>query len=252
VKISLITVTYNCVETIEETIASISNQTFRDFEWIVIDGGSSDGTLKLIKSYNLHTILVSESDRGIYDALNKGISLASGNIIGILHGDDTFVNQDTLQTINDVFDLNSVTDGIYGDLLYVSRYKKKIIRSWRSGYYTPSKIKYGWMAPHPTIFLKMEIFKKVGFYKTQYKISSDYDFIIRLFSNNVVMHYINEPLVSMKMGGVSNRSIGLLFEKLLEDIQVVRSNNAGNIFTIICKCLRKLPQFLCSYSTKRK
>ena len=130
--ISLITVTLNSVSTIEDTINSIRCQNFKDFEWIVIDGGSTDGTLELISAHNLHTILVSQSDNGIYDAINKGISLASGDVIGILHGDDTFINQNVLKLINETFLENPDFDGIYGDLIYINRYKRKVIKKFIS------------------------------------------------------------------------------------------------------------------------
>lgn len=242
--ISLITITYNSIATIEDTIISIRNQSFKEFEWIVIDGGSTDGTLELIKSYNLHTILVSQPDDGIYDALNKGISFASGGVIGILHSDDTFFNNDVLKVINETFLLNPDFDGIYGDLIYVNRYNKKVIRTWRSSQYTTAKIRFGWMPPHPTIYIKSQIFSKVGIYNLRYKISADYDFIIRLFAINVKLIYINSPLVYMKMGGVSNRSIGSLIQKYKEDLHIVRSNKMGNVLTIICKSLIKFPQFI--------
>ena len=181
---SIITATYNSAKTINETIDSLLAQTFKSFEVIIIDGLSTDNTLIKIKNYNDPRIRInSDKDEGIFDALNKGISKANGNIIGFLHSDDTLNNKDTLKVISENFDLD--TDGTYGDLCYVSSANPdKIIRNWISNNFSDRSLKFGWMPPHPTLFLRKAVYDKHGSFKLDYKVSSDYDFILRIFKDS--------------------------------------------------------------------
>ena len=243
--ISIITATYNAEKTIETAIKSVLNQSYPNIEYIIVDGNSSDNTLNIINSYKskIHHI-ISEPDKGIYDAINKGIQLASGNIIGVLHADDVFYNEKTLEQITNTF-LNEDCDATYGDLQYVNASNiEKIIRYWKSSIFTPKLLKTGWMPPHPTLFVKKEIFEQIGTYNLKYKIAADYDFILRLFSNrSYKFKYIPSVITRMRVGGASNKSIKNIIRKSKEDIDALKQNNIGGVFTLIWKNLSKLPQF---------
>jgi GT2 family glycosyltransferase len=241
---SIITATYNSAKTINETIDSLQAQTFKNFEIIIIDGLSTDNTLIKIKNYNDPRIRInSDKDEGIFDALNKGISKANGNIIGFLHSDDTLNNKDTLKVISENFD--SGTDGTYGDLCYVSfANPDKIIRNWISNNFSDKSLKFGWMPPHPTLFLRKAVYNKHGSFKLDYKVSSDYDFILRIFKDsNLTFKYIPHIVTNMKLGGNSNRDIKNISIKLFEDYQIIRKNRVGNIFTLFLKNFSKISQF---------
>ncbi|MCW3807697.1 glycosyltransferase family 2 protein [Plebeiibacterium marinum] len=243
--ISIITATYNAEKTIETAIKSVLNQSYPNIEYIIVDGNSSDNTLNIINSYKskIHHI-ISEPDKGIYDAINKGIQLASGNIIGVLHADDVFYNEKTLEQIANTF-LNEDCDATYGDLQYVNASNiEKIIRYWKSSIFTPKLLKTGWMPPHPTLFVKKEIFEQIGTYNLKYKIAADYDFILRLFSNrSYKFKYIPSVITRMRVGGASNKSIKNIIRKSKEDIDALKQNNIGGVFILIWKNLSKLPQF---------
>jgi glycosyltransferase involved in cell wall biosynthesis len=243
-RFSIIT-TYNSAKTIKQTIDSLLAQTFKNFEILIIDGLSTDDTIKIIKSYNDSRINVySETDKGIYDALNKGIYRSIGGIIGFLHSDDTFYNDNVLSDIYNSFD--SQIDGVYGDLNYVSADNQNIIiRNWVSDNFNPEMLKKGWMPPHPTLFLKNKVYEKHGNFKTEYSISSDYDFILRIFKDEeLCFKYLNKKLVNMKIGGSSNKSLNKILIKLREDYKIIKSNGIGNLCTLISKNFTKISQFL--------
>ena len=175
-KISIITCVLNSSNVIKKSINSFQKQVYKNKEHIIIDGGSTDGTLKVIdKLKNKNLILSSSSDKGIFDALNKGINLSSGNIIGILHSDDFYKNNKVLKIVADAFK-NNDADLVYGDLVYVTKYQPfRKLRYWKAGEYFEKNLRNGWMPPHPAVFIKKDVFNKIGKYKTNYKISSDYD-----------------------------------------------------------------------------
>lgn len=215
-------------------------------EHIIIDGNSTDGTSEIIQS-RLHEniIYLRESDNGIYSALNKGLKMATGDIVGILHSDDLFYDSNILNCIQSEF-LNPRINVVYGDLDYVSKLNtSKIVRKWKSGTFNINKLIFGWMPPHPTLFIRTDFAKTVGMYNEYYSISSDYDYILRCFSNkDVSAQYICKTLVKMRVGGVSNRSIGKIIEKMIQDYKIIRSNNTGGIITIALKNLTKVTQFV--------
>ena len=245
-KISIITCVLNNSELIKKSLKSFQNQTYKKKEHIIVDGGSTDGTLDVIKKSKKKNLKLSiSSDNGIYDALNKGIRLSSGDIIGILHSDDFYKNKKVLQTIVDTFK-NTNADLVYGDLVYVSKkFPFKVLRYWKAGKFIKKNIYNGWMPPHPTVFLKKDIFDKIGKYKTNYKISSDYDFLIRVLTKkNIKKIYIPKILVNMRVGGMSNKSFKNLFKKSIEDFKIIKKNKIGGIFTLINKNYSKLSQFL--------
>ncbi|MDC0511110.1 glycosyltransferase [bacterium] len=241
-KISIITVVYNNITSIEKCLMSVANQSYDHIEHIVIDGGSFDGTIDIIKKYSDNIdIFISESDRGIYDALNKGISIASGDVIGFLHSDDEFFDKNVLMNVANNF-LESDIDAMYANLQYVNG--SQIVRSWYSSAYSKSSIFFGWMPPHPTLYLKSSIYKDIGNFSLHYNISADYEFICRLFSiERYNISYFDIFLVKMHVGGASNASLNNIILKMKEDLSIMRKYSKNSLFTLICKNLRKLPQF---------
>lgn len=242
--ISIITAVFNRKETIEAAISSIQNQSYKDVEHIVVDGGSIDGTLDILRSVLLGNFkLISEVDDGIYDAINKGISLSSGDVIGLMHSDDFYADAEVLADVAKLFCDPSI-DIVYGDLDYVSKNNPtQIIRKWVSGKYSKSNIHVGWMPPHPTLFIRKKVFNIIGSYSMQYKISSDYDFTLRLFKGEFKSAYLARTLIKMRTGGTSNLSMLSLINKSREDYRIIKDHHLGGIFTLIFKNLRKFPQF---------
>lgn len=242
--ISIITATYNSEKTIKESIDSILSQTFKNFEINIIDGLSSDKTLSIINDYNDSRIKVySEKDKGIFDALNKGIEKSNGDIIGFLHSDDFFADRNTLDSIFRNFEHE--IHGIYGNLRYVSSNNpERIIRNWVSKPFKHSSLKYGWMPPHPSLFLRKSVYDKHGNFNLDYKVSSDYDFIVRIFKDSSLsFKYIPYTITNMKLGGNSNRDLKNIIIKLSEDYSIIRKNEIGNINTLLGKNFSKISQF---------
>ncbi len=244
-KISIVTAVYNRVATIRETIESVAAQSYHSIEHIVQDGCSTDGTLDAIQITANHRVnLVSEPDSGIYDGINRGIKRANGDVIGLMHSDDLFAHEGVLMMIADALsDLR--IDGVYGDLQYVAADNPMhVVRHWQAGKYQPIKLKRGWMPPHPTLYLRREIFDQWGLYDTSYQIAADYDAMLRyLVKGQIKLAYIPEVLVKMRVGGESNRSLGRVLLKSREDLQAVRQNSVGGMVTVAYKNLSKLPQF---------
>jgi glycosyltransferase len=244
-KVSIITAVRNGAETLKDCIEGVRNQTY-PAEHIIIDGASTDGTLDVIAEYRSNIAkVVSEPDSGIYDALNKGMRLASGDVIGLLHGDDFYTHDRVLESVADVFE-NQNVDSCYGDLLYVNKNDtNKVIRYWKSSPYTPGKFRQGWMPPHPTFFVKREIYQKYGYFNTDFRIAADYELMLRfLEKHKISTYYIPEVLIKMRLGGASNKSIKNLFIKSSEDYKAWKVNNLnGGLFTIFLKNFSKIPQF---------
>jgi len=245
-RFSIITAVWNRAGTIGEAMQSLQAQRFCSWEHLVQEGYSWGGTLAAIRSLAYaQTSLESAPDDGIYDALNKGIRRARGEIIGLLHSDDLFEHQEVLKHISEVFEQSDI-DGIYGDLVYVAKDdSEKVIRYWRAGEYNFTSLRRGWMPPHPTLFLRREIFERYGSYDTSFRISADYEAILRwLVKFNLRLVYIPEVLVRMRVGGASNRSLKQILYKMREDYQALRLNQVGGIGVIIAKNLRKISQFV--------
>lgn len=243
--ISIITVTYNSVNTLDYTIRSLRNQSFRNFEYIVVDGASTDGTLSVIeKNDDIISRWISEPDKGIYDAINKGIAMANGKYVGLIHADDILASNDTLQIIADTL-IAKQPDAIYGNLDYVAANDiNRVIRRWISNDFTPSLLKKGWMPAHPTLYIERTWFQKLGKYNKTMKISADYDFILRLFSQpGIKTVFINHCIVKMRVGGASNRSLKNIMVKMKEDYQSIKRNGIGGISTLIVKNTSKIHQF---------
>lgn len=245
-KISIITATFNSEKSIQRTIDSVKSQDYHNIEHIIIDGGSTDNTVKIIES-NINNIakFVSEKDKGIYDALNKGIRLATGDIIGFLNSDDVFTNKHVISRIINCFSVKK-TDVVYGNLVYQSKdeHNKKTIRYWRSNIYSPGCLKWGWMPPHPTLYCKRNIYEEWGLYDDNFNISADYDFILRIFKQpSVSKSFLPTIMVKMDVGGVSNKSLKNIIQKSKEDFRAIHKNGTGNYFTLLFKNLRKISQF---------
>ena len=214
-------------------------------EHIVIDGGSDDGTLPILKARQADlAVLVSEPDAGVYDGLNKGIARATGDIVGLLHADDVFAGPEVLSRVAAAFE-DPAVDAVYGDLEYVARDDlSRVIRHWSAGEYDSSRLRWGWMPPHPTLYLRRSLYERFGGFDTRYRIAADYDLMLRMLTRmegKVV--YIPEVLVRMRLGGISNRSLRSIARKSREDYQAIRANRIGGPGTLVSKNLRKLPQF---------
>lgn len=245
-KISIITVVYNGEAFLKNCIESVINQNYKNVEYILIDGASTDDTLQIVEKYrpNFHHV-VSEPDQGLYDAINKGIKLATGTIIGLLNADDTLADQHVLKRIADEFAQNENIDGVYGDLNYVHPANENIIRKWKSKPSSYKDIEMGWMPAHPTLYLKRELFIKFGNYALDMGTAADYDLILRYFHHHrIEASYLPYLLVNMRTGGVSNKSLGSLIKALKNDFKALRRNNIPKpLFVLLNKKFAKLSQF---------
>lgn len=246
-KVSIITVSYNSAETIEETIQSVISQDYPSIEYIIIDGKSTDQTLDIVRKYeDKIATLVSEKDKGIYDALNKGISMATGDIVGLLHADDLYSNYQVISDIVAQFK-QSHADAVYADLNYVDRIDtNRIIRKWKSGEYKEGMFKKGWMPPHPTFFVKRECYTKYGIFNLKLRSSADYELMLRLIHvNKIRLSYLPKMIVNMRAGGQSNVSLMNRLKGNKEDRMAWELNNIKpGLFTLIRKPLSKLLQYL--------
>ena len=243
--ISIITATWNCFETITDCLDSVASQTYKNYEHIVVDGGSSDGTVEVLNmNREKLAVFISEPDLGIYDALNKGIAQSSGNIIGFLHADDFYGDVKSLENIAEIFKDPSVC-GVYGDLQYVSKSNiNKIVRQWRSSSFNPNKLRWGWMPPHPTLYVRRDWYMGLGRFDINYHISADYFSILSMFSNEKFKSvYIPRVLVKMRTGGESNKSLKNLFLKSREDLNALRRSGVGGIWSLFAKNISKISQF---------
>jgi glycosyltransferase len=244
-KFSVITAVYNRVATIGDALDSVRAQTWPDVEHVVIDGASTDGTLELLQARRDGiSVLVSEPDKGIYDALNKGIARATGDVIGLMHSDDLYADQRVLADVSAALDDPKV-DAVYGDLDYVAQDDtSRVIRRWRSGAYSPELLRRGWMPPHPTLYLRRQVIERWGAFDGQYRIAADYDAVLRYFGRGGIRPaYVPRVLVKMRVGGESNRSVGRMMRKSKEDYTALRRNQIGGLATLARKNFSKLGQF---------
>ena len=241
-KISIITISYNSENSISETFQSVKNQSFNNYEYLLIDGGSSDRTITIAKNQDHITKIVSEPDKGIYDALNKGIKNATGDIIGFLHSDDTFYDENSLQKIANAFDDN--TDCVFGDLIYTDK-DEKITRLWKGSDFVKGTFKKGWKPAHPTFYCRRSVYEKWGLYDDSFKIAGDFELMLRFFEkHNIRPKYIPHKLVNMKLGGVSNRSLKNKIDILKEEYSAFHQNSIPfNKLTYTLSKLQALRQF---------
>lgn len=247
--ISIITATFNSAKTLKDTIQSVLRQTNKDFEYLIIDGGSTDETIDIVKSYESEFSgrlkWVSEKDQGIYDAMNKGIKMASGDVVGILNSDDYFTSDDILQTVADAFKCQEI-DAIYGDIHFIrDGNPQKCIRYYSSRMFRPFWLRFGFMPAHPSFFCKREIFDKAGLYSLDYKIGADYEMMVRLFKRlKIKTLYVNKDFVTMRTGGASNTNVRSRLTLIEEDVKACRENGIyTNRFFIMLKFLYKIFEF---------
>lgn len=245
-KITIITAVYNRAGTVGEAVGSVQSQNHSDLEHLVQDGGSTDGTLDVLHAIDDPRMqVVSEADGGIYDALNRAIERATGDVVGLMHSDDFFAHERVLEHVAAAFG-DPLVDGVYGDLDYVSGADPtRVIRHWRAGTYAPEKLARGWMPPHPTLYLRRSVFERWGAYDTSFRIAADYDAMLRwLVKANVRLAYIPEVLVRMRVGGKSNRSLGSILQKSREDYRALGRNEVGGLGALAFKNLGKLHQLV--------
>lgn len=245
-KVSIITVVYNNVSTIRKAIDSVLSQDYNQIEYIIIDGGSKDGTLNIIKEYGDRVKYISEKDQGLYDAMNKGIRLSSGDLVGILNSDDTFFDKGVVSSVISGFENNDV-DAIVADILFVSKRDEfKIIRRYSSKSWSPKRFAWGYMPPHPSFFVRKNLFDSYGFYKTDYKIGADYELLIRfLFVNRIRWAYLPRVTTKMLLGGASTKGVKSIITLNKEILRACRENGVKtNYFMIYSKYLYKPFEFI--------
>jgi glycosyltransferase len=249
IKISVITVTQNCNQTVTDCISSVATQTFKNHEHIIVDGASTDGTLDtLMENANHFSRLISEPDDGIYHALNKGLGLATGEVVGFLHADDFYAHRHVLTHVAEAF-ADPTVCAVFGDLQYVSAIDPtKVIRKWVSSPFTSCALAKGWMPPHPTLYVRKQFYRNIGGFDTNYLIAADYDSMLKLFNlPEFKSNYLPEVMVKMRLGGVSNRSLKNIFLKTLEDYKILRKSKFGMVNSLIIlfyKNFFKIKQFL--------
>jgi glycosyltransferase involved in cell wall biosynthesis len=229
-KFSIITVCYNSQKTIENTIKSVLSQSYKNYEYIIIDGGSTDNTIQIIKKYKkkIH-IFRSEKDKGIYDAINKGIKYATGSVISILHSDDIFYNQFTTQKVMSYFQSNSKIDCLIGNTIITDNNSKKKLRNYKANFFKKWMLYFGFSPPHPSTFFRDKIYRKYGLYKSGYSIAGDFEFFVRIFlKKKLSFKLINENFILMKSGGKSSNSIK---SNLISSKEIIKSFKDNKLYT---------------------
>lgn len=250
-KVSLITVCYNNESSIAATLKSVAKQSYNNIEHIIVDGASTDSTLKIIedelkkRKSSIVSTVISEPDNGMYEAINKGLNLASGDIVGLLHSDDELYDENTVQTIVDKFITKSNIGLLFANGLFVDSHNpKKVIRNWISREFKSWKIFFGWVPLHTTMYFKKEVVEELGMYETKYAIASDYEYTLRALRNtSIKKYYLNSYIVRMKMGGKST-SMKNQYHKSKEDFTIMRQYKLPAFLTLAFKILRKVPQFI--------
>jgi len=247
-KVSIITVTLNSISTINDCLESISSQEYNNIQHIVIDGASTDGTLSILESkHSQINTLISQPDNGIYDAMNKGIKIATGDIVGFLNSDDFYANNKVISKVVKEFQKNPIIDACYADLIYTDQFDiTRNIRYWKSSKFRPGLFSKGWSPPHTTFFVRNSIYKKFGCFNLNYKISSDIDLMMRFLEKyKINVKYIPEIWIKMRMGGASNKSVRSIINQNLEVLNALSKNNLPSNFLIffLFKIISRVKQF---------
>lgn len=248
-KISIITVSYNSSQTIIDTFESVLSQTFKNLEYIVIDGDSKDNTVAIIKKYEPkfkgRMLWKSEPDSGLYDAMNKGIRMATGDIIGVINSDDFFCDTKAIEKIEDCFKANNTIDAVYADLFYVDHDNTgKIIRRWSTGKQKPFKM--GWHPAHPTLYIKKEVYDQYGLFDLQFKLAADFELMLRFLEKYTIKtFYLKESLVKMRLGGATNKNIGNIMKQNIECLKAFKVNKVpvNKLFYPFLRLFPKLTQY---------
>jgi glycosyltransferase involved in cell wall biosynthesis len=252
-KVTIITVTYNSAKFLEDCINSVAAQDFKNIEYIVVDGGSTDGTVAIIKhNEDKITKWVSEKDNGMYDAINKGMKWATGDIIGLLNSDDLLASKDVISSIVASFKQHKV-DCVYSDLVYVERFNtQKIVRYWKGLSYKRKRFNYGWMPAHPTFYVRKDVIDHLGEYEPHFFTAADYEFMTRLlYKHRISAYYLPKLSVKMRTGGVSNVSLNSRFRANRRDYLSMKKNKVPFPFIVsLLKPLSKLNQY--SYTFFKK
>lgn len=248
-KISIITASYNSVKTLGETMESVLSQTYADWEYIVVDGGSMDGTVDLIKKYEKRfggrMIWTSEPDKGIYDAMNKGILRSTGDVVGILNSDDYFTTNDVLSSVASVLSAKDL-DAVYGDIHFINEGEPdKVVRYYSSRHFKPFWLRFGFMPAHPSFYVRRAVYQKAGLYDTSYKIGSDFEMMVRLFRKQHIRYqYLAKDFVTMRTGGMSTKNLKSRRILLAEDVRACRTNGIyTNKLMIALKYLYKVLEY---------
>jgi len=248
-KLSIITTTYNSEKTIRDTIESILAQSFIDYEYFVVDGGSRDATIDILREYepkfNGQMLWISEPDKGIYDAMNKGFRRAKGDVLVLINSDDLFARTDALKLVVREFERHPEADCIYADLYYVSQNNiNNIVRIWRTGEQKP--MRYGWLPAHPTFYVKRECYEKYGFFNLNYPLAADFELMLRFVEkHHIKLHYLPEYLVKMRLGGATSKNLKNIYKQDIETMNAFKENGlpGGNIFYLFWRYLPKIKQF---------
>jgi len=241
-KISIITISFNAKATVDKTLNSVANQSYKNFQHIIVDGGSEDSTVEICNSFPHVSKIISEPDRGIYDAFNKGIRNSTGEIMGFLNSDDSFYDENSLQYIYNAFDDN--TDCIFGDLIYTDK-NENIKRVWKGSAFKKGAFKKGWMPAHPTFYCRRSVYEELGLYDDSFKIAGDFELMLRfLEKHNIRSKYIPKTLVNMKIGGASNNGIKSKLDILKEEFRAYNQNEISvNKLSYILNKAKKIKEF---------
>jgi glycosyltransferase involved in cell wall biosynthesis len=247
-KISIITVVYNNEKTIKDAIESVLSQTYKNIEYVIIDGMSKDNTVSIIKKYEDKLgYFISEKDAGIYDAMNKGIIAATGDVIGILNSDDLYQDTTVINSVMTQFNQNPSLDIVFGDLLYVkSNNVNKIVRNWKSKSYSNNFFEKGNVPPHPSLFVKKKVYDEAGLFNLDFKLAADYEFMLRIFKkHNFKSNYINKVIVKMRLGGATNQSFSNIKKQNKEILQAWKNNNLkAPLLLMPLRIIKRLAQFI--------
>ncbi len=248
-KVSIVTATYNSSKTVRDTIESVLSQTYKDYEYIIIDGVSKDNTLEIVREYEPkfegRMKIFSEKDKGIYDAMNKGFHRATGDVLMLINSDDLFARPDALELVVKEFEKHPEVDGVYANLYYVSQNNiDNIVRVWKTGVQQP--MKRGWLPAHPTFYVKRECYEKYGYFNLTYPLAADFELMLRFVEkHHIKLHYLPEYLVKMRLGGATSKNIQNIYRQDVETIRAFKENNlpGGSIMYLFWRYLPKIKQF---------
>lgn len=246
-KISVITVCYNSALTIKDTLESVALQSYKDVEHLIVDGGSTDGTLEIIRAWRGHPVrLISESDEGIYDAMNKGLALATGDVVGCLNSDDFYADSSVLVKIANAFQDESV-DACYGDLVYVSQDARRVVRYWKSKPFIKGSFAKGWCPAHPTFYVRKSVIDRLGSFDRSFKLAADMELMMRYLERERIRTvYIPDVLVRMRVGGATNQSWKNIVQQNREIFVALQKNGVqfSKPLFLIKKVKNRLGQFI--------
>lgn len=248
-RLSIITATYNSGRTIRDTIESVLCQTYKDYEYIIVDGCSKDGTLDVVNQYipkfEGRMRYISEPDKGIYDAMNKGFRMATGDVLMLINSDDLFARPDALESVVNTFNDNPNIDGVYADLYYVSQKNiGNIVRVWKTGEQKP--MRRGWLPAHPTFYVRRECYEKYGYFNLNYPLAADFELMLRFVEGHgIKLTYLPMHLVKMRLGGATSKSLKNIYKQDVETIKAFKENGlpGGNITYLIWRYIPKVKQF---------